>query len=179
MCNTSRAWLQGGRFRCGGGAAFSLIEVTLAIGVVAFCLLAIFGLIPIGLRTNKAAVQQTAANGILSAVIADLRATPSTLPLGSGTTSQEFGIFIPANTVTSGTTLYFDGSGQPTSALNGIPSGGQTPAQSEYLLTVNFIPSPSGPRAATFVNLEVSWPAASGTANAEGSVQDFVALDRN
>jgi len=173
MRRASGRWPPGGRFGRGGGA-FTLIEVTLAIGVVAFCLLTIFGLIPVGLRTNKAAVQQTAANGILSAVIADLRATPSTLPLGSGTTSQEFGISIPANTVISGTTLYFAGSGQFTQTL--ILTGS---AQSEYLLTANFLPSGSGSRAATFVNLEVSWPAESGTANPEGFVQDFVALDRN
>ena len=36
--------------------AFTLIEVTLALGITAFCLLAIFGLLPVGLRSNQAAV---------------------------------------------------------------------------------------------------------------------------
>jgi uncharacterized protein (TIGR02598 family) len=49
--------------------------VTLALGVCSFCLVAILGLLPIGLATNQAAIEQTAANGILSAVAADLRAS--------------------------------------------------------------------------------------------------------
>src|SRR5438874_4482039 len=56
--------------------AFSLVEVTLAIGVAAFCLLAVFGLVPIGVQTNRNATSQTAAANIMAAVIADLRATP-------------------------------------------------------------------------------------------------------
>ncbi|HEV2841922.1 MAG TPA: hypothetical protein VGW39_11395 [Chthoniobacterales bacterium] len=31
---------------------FSLVEVTLALGVASVCLIAIFGLLPVGLRTN-------------------------------------------------------------------------------------------------------------------------------
>ena len=33
-------------------AAFSLVELTLAIGIAAFCLIAVFGLVPVG-RANK------------------------------------------------------------------------------------------------------------------------------
>src|SRR5438874_9708713 len=58
--------------------AFSLVEVTLALGVAAFCLLAVFGLMPIGVQTNRNATSQTAATNVMSAVIADMRATPKT-----------------------------------------------------------------------------------------------------
>ena len=40
---------------------FSLVEVTLALGVASVCLIAIFGLLPVGLRTNQDAIQQVAA----------------------------------------------------------------------------------------------------------------------
>ena len=52
--------------------AFSLVEVTLALGVAAFCLIAVFGLVPVGLQTNRNATSQTAATNIIAAVVADL-----------------------------------------------------------------------------------------------------------
>src|SRR5438477_10130036 len=82
--------------------AFSLVEVTLALGVAAFCLIAVFGLVPIGIQTNRNATSQTAATNIIAAVVADLRATPN-----ASTTSAQFGITFGTNT-----TLYFDGTGQ-------------------------------------------------------------------
>ena len=57
-------------------AGFSLVEVTLAIGIAAFCLMAVFGVMPIGLQTSRNAASQTAATNIMAAVVADLRATP-------------------------------------------------------------------------------------------------------
>src|SRR5437667_9070298 len=56
--------------------AFSLVELTLALGVAAFCLLAVFGLMPIGVQTNRNATSQTRATNIMAAVMADLRAMP-------------------------------------------------------------------------------------------------------
>jgi type II secretory pathway pseudopilin PulG len=53
---------------------FSLVEVTLALGVAALCLLVLAGLLPIGLKTQQASIQQTTANGIIAAISAVLRA---------------------------------------------------------------------------------------------------------
>ena len=54
-------------------AAFSLVEITLALGIAAFCLLGVLGLLTAGLQTQRTSVQQTTANEILSEVAADLR----------------------------------------------------------------------------------------------------------
>src|SRR5215813_5749765 len=54
--------------------AFSLVEVTLALGIAAFCLIAVFGLMPVGVQINRNATSQTAATNIIGAIIADLRA---------------------------------------------------------------------------------------------------------
>jgi len=159
-------------------AAFSLVEVTLALGVAAFCLVAVFGLLPVGLRTNQAAVEQTVANGILSAVAADLRATPPTSPPGQAVPQgspapNRFNIAIPANPVATApapTTLYFSAAGQPSTL--------QT-TDSRYRLVAAFLPNGTNAKAATFVSLQVSWPAAAPVANPSGSVQTFIALDRN
>ena len=36
-------------------AAFTLVEVALAMGVASFCLIAVLGLVPLGIDTNRAA----------------------------------------------------------------------------------------------------------------------------
>jgi type II secretory pathway pseudopilin PulG len=55
-------------------AGFSLVEVALALGVAALCLLVLMGLLPIGIRTQQSAAQQTTANQIISAIYAVLSA---------------------------------------------------------------------------------------------------------
>ena len=45
--------------------AFSLVEVAIALGIAAFCLLAVFGLMPIGVQTNRNATSQSAAANII------------------------------------------------------------------------------------------------------------------
>ena len=56
--------------------AFSLVELTLALVVAALCLIAVFGLVPVGVQTNRNATSQTAATNILSSVVSDIRASP-------------------------------------------------------------------------------------------------------
>jgi uncharacterized protein (TIGR02598 family) len=138
-------------------AAFSLVELTLAIGIAAFCLIAVFGLMPVGVQTNRNATSQTAAASILSNVIADMRATPRT-----NATSSQFAI-------TFGTekTLYFDGAGQFTTSLG---------ANSRYRVRITFPSSPSG---LSYADVKVTWPAAATPSNASGSTEIFAAFDRN
>jgi uncharacterized protein (TIGR02598 family) len=144
---------------------FSLVEVTLALGVAAFCLLAVFGLLPIGLKTQQSAIEQTAATRIVSAAASDLRNTART-----ATTSSLFAINIPANTASSASELFFDTGGRFSSAIG---------PNSRYRLTITFSPNSTGGRGATFVHLLVSWPAAATTVNAAGVAETFLALDRN
>jgi uncharacterized protein (TIGR02598 family) len=151
---------------------FSLIEVTLALGVAAVSLLAIFALLPVGVKTNQVAIEQIASTDVLSAVTADLRATPVTTPRGGATTSPRFGIAIPRNPVAANitTTLYFTTEGQFFTTL--------TPA-SRYCVSLTFLSNGPGARTATLAHLSVTWPAAAAVPNAEGTAEWFVALDRN
>jgi type II secretory pathway pseudopilin PulG len=55
-------------------AAFSLVEVTLALGVAAFCLVVLLGLFPATLKTQQSSIQQTTANQIISQITSVLRA---------------------------------------------------------------------------------------------------------
>ena len=146
-------------------SGFSLIEVTLALGIAAFCLLAVFGLLPIGLKTQQTAIEQTAATRIISATVSDLRITAR-----AATISPLFGINIPANTASSSSALYFDTEGHFSPVID---------ANSRHRLTITFTPNSTGGRGATFAHLLVTWPAAASTVNAAGSAETFLALDRN
>ena len=147
------------------------MEVTLALGVASVCLIAIFGLLPVGLRTNQDAIQQVAAADILGAVMTDLRATPASTPRGEAAASHQFAINIPANPVSEATTstLFFSGEGQSSASAN---------SESRYRLTITFLPN-SGSRAATLAHLKMTWPAAASPVHATSSVEMFLGLDRN
>lgn len=173
------------RTRAGKRGGFSLVEVTLALGVATVSLLAIFALLPLGLRTNQVAIERRAATDVLSTVIGDLRATPVTNPRGSPTTSPRFAISIPANPVSNVTavTLFFNAEGQCSTDLEGStkPDGSSwaPPLQARYRATITFAPNGAGARTATFVNLKATWPAPAPLAHAAGSAELFLALDRN
>ena len=135
--------------------AFSLVELTLALGIAAFSLIAVFSLIPVGVQTNRNATSQTAATNIIASVIADMRATTSS-------TSPQYGI-----TFGTAMTLYFDTAGQFTTSLT---------ANSRYRASITFPSSPSG---LSYADVNITWPAAAAPANASGSVEMFAAFDRN
>jgi uncharacterized protein (TIGR02598 family) len=153
--------------------AFSLVEVTLALGVAAISMITLFGLLVTGSQINHTAIEQTASSDILAAVAADLRATPQTTPLGGATSSPQFSIAVPSNPVGAATssTLYFNAQGQFSTTLN---------AGSRYRLVITFLPNGAGSRTATFVDLRMTWPAAATPTNANTSAAEtFIALDRN
>jgi len=56
--------------------AFSLIEVTIAIGIVAFSLVPLLGVIPVGLGVTQDAMMQTARSHIIKQISSDLGALP-------------------------------------------------------------------------------------------------------
>jgi uncharacterized protein (TIGR02598 family) len=137
--------------------AFSLVEVTIALGIAAFSLIAVFGLLAVGTNTNRDTVAESTAANILSAVAADLRATPTT-----SAASPQFSINFGALTI-----VYFDASGNVTA----------TPSNGVYRVTITF-PATSG--YATYARLKISWPAAVDPSKTRpsGFVETFAAFDR-
>ena len=141
-------------------SGFSLVEVAVALGITAFCFLAIFGLLPVGEQTNRNATSQTAAINLLDAVIADLRATPNAL-----STSVQYNL-----TFAAAKTLYFDDVGR----FADSPT-----ATSRYQVNITYPPTSGRSKAATYVTLRITWPAQATPANASGSVTMFAAIDRH
>jgi type II secretory pathway pseudopilin PulG len=156
-------------------AGFSLVEVTLALGIGALCLITVFGLVPVAALTNRNATSQTAATNITAGVIADVRATPPTV-----FRSAQYGINLPGNPgappdpapCSGSQTLYFNAQAQATSTIS---------PDSRYRLTVTFVRNPINAISATYVRLKVSWPAAMDpcTTAPAGSLDTFAGFDRN
>lgn len=156
-------------------AAFSLLEVTIALGLGAFCLLAILGLLQTGLTSEKATLGQTAASNILSTVFSDIISTPANL-----STSRIFHIPLDTPSSTSPRTIYFSEAAKPTGAIGAAPT-----ADSQYRVSIGITPAPSTAKAATTARILVTWPAAADPlpnqwpAKASGAVEVVTALDRN
>ncbi len=161
-------------------AAFSLVEVTLALGVAAFCLIAVLGLLPTSLKTQQASIQQTTANQIISTIFADLRAD---IRLPPGLDSKVCGDTPPCawgdlhghwHDVATPFTLYFTNEAKQTGALNGDP-----PPDAVFRATIIYRFPPS--ETTTLADITVTWPAQvdpdSGGIPA-GSVTSLIAVNR-
>ncbi|MDR1146287.1 MAG: hypothetical protein LBK71_09150 [Verrucomicrobiales bacterium] len=130
--------------------AFSLVEVVLAIGIMAFGLIVIIGLLPAGLRSNRDSTEESQAVNLMQAVIADRQATDYALasaiygvPALRGDDSP-----LASGTVFSGS-CYIADSGSASADGN---------ADSRYLVAYTVWSSTEAPIEA-LMNIRVSWPA--------------------
>ena len=166
---------------------FSLVEVVLALGVAAFCLIAVMGLLSSGLGSNQSAIDQTEAASIARSITGDLRATPAT----SGTAasiSPQFGFSIPApgqSVPQSYPNVFFFAEGllpvgSSASSTAAVNASANPLFRADVILT-----SPSSGRMATTARILVTWPAltnpnpGSPAQNYSGSYEVMTALDRN
>jgi hypothetical protein len=140
-------------------AAFSLVEVTLALGVAAFCLIVLLGLLPTGLKTQQSSIQQTTANQIISTVWSDLRADIRLPPgLDSKVCGNDPGpcawgdLHGHWHDIATPFRLYFTNEAKQTGTLNGSP-----PADAVFRATIVYRFPPS--ETTTFASITVTWPA--------------------
>jgi len=151
-------------FRKIGSAGFSLVELMIALGVVAFCLLPIFAMLPIGLTLNKNTINQTEAANLVTMVESDLRFA------GIGKISRMLEVGIPATPITSGIVwkpLYFNEDAKPLLSAAGA----------KYQVTLTFgLASEKGPIP---LNILVTWPAQVSSSKANGRFEAAVSLEQN
>jgi Tfp pilus assembly protein PilV len=155
--------------------AFSLVEITLAIGVAAFCLLAVLGLLPVALKTQHASIQQTTASQVLSEAAADLRASVRYPPgLAAQLNDQQRTLRGHWALVGTPDTLYFTNEGWQTGGLT--PS--TTPADAVFRLTLTYLLPPT--ETTSLANITVTWPAVvdPATGTPQGKVETFIAVNR-
>lgn len=149
-------------------SCFSLVEVTLALGVAAFCLIAVLGLLPAGIKTQKTSIEQTVARNITSEIIGDLRAGVRARPPAQQ--SKNFGIILPSDSKSPWnavpTTLYFSNEGKK---QNGSGSA---------VFAANIVYTSSTDTTA-FAKITISWPAAqSDQAKVAGSIETVAVVNR-
>ena len=157
--------------------AFSLVEITLAMGVAAFCLLAVMGMLPIGLKTQKASVQQTTANSIISQIEGKLRAATRVPPGQEDKTDSKWllhphtggGPWNPEPDV-----LYFTNEG------NSV--GSAVTSDSIYRATITYFQPPTPGYSTSLADITVSWPPQFDPTNPAsvllGKVETFIAINR-
>jgi uncharacterized protein (TIGR02598 family) len=152
-------------------SAFSLVEVTLALGVAAISLLVIAAMLPVSIKTNQASTSQTVANGIISELADDLRAAARLPP---GQVSKQFSLH-PHNGGSWDPTpdyAYFDYDGRPTGVNQSTP-----PANAIYRATITYRFPPTD--TTSLADIKVTWPAAqSDPTKVAGSAEMFVAINR-
>jgi uncharacterized protein (TIGR02598 family) len=142
--------------------AFSLVEVVMAIGVIAIALIILFALVPVGLKSNVDSAGESQAVNVLQALISDRQASSFTnasslynLPAISYVTNSSAG------------TLYLMEDGVTTNAQ---------PAAARYRIDYTVYPSDSIFASATnypvaslpmpvSIDFRVSWPAAATNRN--------------
>ena len=156
-------------------AGFSLVEVTLALGVAAFCLIAVLGMLPVGLKTQQAGGNQTKANAIVAAIFSDLRADVR-LPPGQASKESAQGLGLNGHwlAVAQPDTVYFTIEEQQTGGVN----PGAVPTDAVFRAKITYIFPPTD--TTSLANIKVTWPARVDPATGvpTGSVETFIAVNR-
>jgi uncharacterized protein (TIGR02598 family) len=170
-------------------AGFSLVEVALAMGIAVFCLVTVFGLLPVGVNTNRGSFEQTAAVNIASGIIADLRAAYLISP-AADQTSARYGITIPAKPPVPPSTssdrrhtVFLSEDGSLVGKADTSVSGGAAP---RYRVTVYFTATnTTSANSVISTRVLVTWPAVSDPSvdadpkRFSGSYESLAALVRN
>jgi uncharacterized protein (TIGR02598 family) len=110
---TASFWLDRRRFL--GSPAFSLVEVTLALGLVTFSVITLMGMIPMGLTTFHKAAATSVSSQIVQQVVTDVQ-------------QSDFSQLVTANSPLTRLSLrYFDDQGNELGLVGGVPPASPPP----------------------------------------------------
>lgn len=99
---------------------FSLIEVALSLGIVAFAFIGVVGLLPVGLNVSWQATDATVRAQIVQKVVSEVQQTDfSVLTDATAKISTDFSLSPPA----ANAPLYFDDQGNRITSAGAISSG--------------------------------------------------------
>lgn len=175
---------------------FSLAEVSLSLVIATVSLVAILGLIPVGIQTNSTTLKETDAMFVLSGIIADYKGstiTTSNPGYNTGNTNM-YNLPLPFTRVNddSVATIIVTEGDEETFYLDDNPTLNTTAATTFspgdlYLLTVRWVRVPQdGGSTAPNAGIEnlapveavvtLSWPAQVSLANAQGRVDAYMTM---
>jgi uncharacterized protein (TIGR02598 family) len=123
--------------------AFSLIEVVIALGIFAFCIVGIVGLLPIAANSVKSVSLESTANNIAESIAGFWQVAP----LSSTTTGGNFTMGNFTIGTTGNQTIYYNNFGSEVSTL-----------EESSLRLVYDAQSLSGHPGSFAVNLTFTWP---------------------
>jgi len=139
-------------------AGFSLVEVVLALGIFAFAITSVLGLLPVALQTNKVSFEESRALNIIHEVVADVSAlaTNALSPIHD----------LPSLSSTNAIPDFF------------LDEGHRKVQQAEarYRVSVRYDQPASGSGQPVGINLRVSWPAVAPTATPLNRVETYLSL---
>ena len=149
-------------------SAFSLVEVVLALGVISFAIVAILGVLPVGLQTGHSAQDETRAAQIAQAILASIASqAPNQFDNVQVQLNDNQNSTVPFHlSATETVTLYGDNDGKL------VP--GPTAAAYKVVVTTNSTPTNFDPGYASQVTVRVIWPANASTANQ--TFRDFIRI---
>ncbi|XHR29804.1 MAG: prepilin-type N-terminal cleavage/methylation domain-containing protein [Chthoniobacteraceae bacterium] len=150
-------------------SAFSLIEVTIALGLTAFCMTTLMGLIPAGIRSNHTAHEKYTASEVANLLISDLVSAP----IGSKQTVDGLSIPDAGSSGTSSQQIYYS----ETADSHGNHFASSRTENSRYLISVTMLPPNANQLYATNVFIRITWPAAA--TSPEGALEVYTVLNRN
>lgn len=148
--------------------AFSLVEVVMALGVVAFAIVAVMGLLPVGLREARNSTAEVQAVNLMTLLVADLK---NATARGGATSSMGLSPTPAASGVSVATihTFYTD-------AAQGLTTTRSADSLYRVTLRYNRLDSLTG----TEAFLMVSWPPMtdplSGSTRPMGQVETYLSI---
>ena len=126
-------------------AGFSLIEVVIALGIFSFCIVAIVGLLPVGMNSVRSVSNENNAIHIASSI----EGIWEVAPYGAPVTMTNIITNLPISAPQNATYYYFDEFGEPLANSTGAS------------LMMSY--STVGSGNATTVNMTFSWPPSANT----------------
>ena len=143
--------------------AFSLVEVTLALGLVTFVLVAVIGTMPLALSSGRQSFDQNRAAAVADSLFASFRSQSfsnvcyldSQFQEDGATTTPDAGLNLNKLTTTSAPQQFYASFLDANAASTGdsfgdqrklafIPASGRAPAGASYLITLYFNNKPDG-----------------------------------
>lgn len=149
-------------------SAFSLVEVVLALGVISFAIVAILGVLPVGLQTGHSAQDETRAAQIAQAILASIASqAPNQFDNVQVQLNDNQNSTVPLHlNATETATLYGDNDGKLVPTL--------TAAAYKVIVTTNSSPPGFDAGYANQVTVRVIWPANAPAANQ--TFRDFIRI---
>jgi uncharacterized protein (TIGR02598 family) len=138
---------------------FSLVEVTIAMGVAVVSLISLLGLLPIGISNNHTSISQTSAACLGRMILADLQSTPVTKP-ATEQKSPLINIPFPC-TGTPIHTVFFSDDGTPIGTVDSDATPSTDRSLSPHFRATLFFTNATdaSQKNATKVRILITWPA--------------------